>query len=294
MKKIKQFKNYIHNIKENNNFRVAINVDDENKSIIEKMGYSEEIRVGVPNLIKGIKTLEENIHGVMTINKNEKEAYYRYFYWHNVDWSGKENSGVATIVSERYKREYSVPLCLKLFLVKKDNQILLCSDTLVYSDSQNEIILAYMNMFKELFGTFDITDDNLNLPIKTKIVNWDILKPGSIDEFIKNLSTRVKSPIKIVKSYERLSDALIKDYNPTKYYGNQGFQGYVAFVYDDRDFVVLENIIYGNATYVLSKNNWQEISKLDKQEVLNKKLYLKKIVHNLNWEKEINHLFVNN
>lgn len=294
MRKIKKVSNYTKAIKLNSKFRIIINVDENTKNIIEKMGFSKDNCCGIPKLINGKKTLEENINGVMSINKNEYEPYYRYFHWHNVDWNGKEHSGIATIVAERYKREYSLPLCLEFYLIEKDNELFFCSDVLINSDTYEEIILAYMNMFKDLFGAFVVSDEDLNIHAKIQRVNWEVLKPGKIDDYVRNISGRVKNTDNVVKSHERLINALIKNYNPTEYIGCQGFQGYVVFVYDDRDFVVLENIIYGNATYILSKANWEEISQMSKQDVLQKKLYEKKIIHNSSWLFEINRLFNDN
>ncbi len=290
MRKIRKFTKYVNQISKNGKFRIAVVSDRSTKDIINQLGFSDENTYGVPNLIKGIKTLEENITGVMSINKSEKEYYIRYFHWHNIDWHGNEHSGVASIWAKRYKREYTTPLCLELFMCSNGTESFLCSQELTNNDDNEEVILAYLNIFRETFGYFNVLDSNLNEPIKTRKVSWEILPAGHINDYIKCLSERVRHPERIIKEHERLFDALTTNYSPIEIVGVHGFQGYVAFVYPNKNFVILENLIYGNATYVIDKDKWEDASKLTKQEVLNSKLFIKKIIHSPSWLNEIKKL----
>jgi hypothetical protein len=44
----------------------------------------------------------------------------------------------------------------------------------------------------------------------------------------------------------------------------------------------MENMIYGNATYVFG-DNWAELSKLSKAEIIQQNLQEKRLVHRKNW-----------
>ena len=73
--------------------------------------------------------------------------------------------------------------------------------------------------------------------------------------------------------------------------GINGFFGY--FVYVFKDCCVLESAIYGNATYIIPKENWEELSKKTKKELFDNKLLIAKIIHTANWEHEIRNLMKN-
>ena len=44
--------------------------------------------------------------------------------------------------------------------------------------------------------------------------------------------------------------------------GVNGFKGYYAYLYDN--YCVLESAFYGNATYIIPKDNWEELSQKTK------------------------------
>jgi hypothetical protein len=63
----------------------------------------------------------------------------------------------------------------------------------------------------------------------------------------------------------------------------------MIFGFENKDFFILESIYTGNATYVLGEN-WEEISKLSKDEILNQDLHQERIIHYQNWESEIDRI----
>ena len=51
----------------------------------------------------------------------------------------------------------------------------------------------------------------------------------------------------------------------------------------------MENMIYGNATYVF-RDNWEEFSKLSKAEIIQNNLQEKRLVHRGSWPMQIGNL----
>ncbi len=66
------------------------------------------------------------------------------------------------------------------------------------------------------------------------------------------------------------------------YYGNGGFHGYLVFVFKRKGLVQMENMIYGNATYIF-RDNWEELSKKSKAEIVKDGLQEHRFVHRRNW-----------
>lgn len=55
--------------------------------------------------------------------------------------------------------------------------------------------------------------------------------------------------------------------------GVNGFKGYYAYLYDN--YCVLESAFYGNATYIIPKDNWEELSQKTKRELFDEKRWSK-------------------
>src|SRR5690606_29253454 len=67
-------------------------------------------------------------------------------------------------------------------------------------------------------------------------------------------------------------------------FGQGGFSNYMAYNFDS--FVILESIKIDNAMYVF-KENWKEVSKLTKKEIIQGKLVFKRIVHTIGWKDKV-------
>ena len=61
----------------------------------------------------------------------------------------------------------------------------------------------------------------------------------------------------------------------------------------EQKLYLLESVYFGNATYILGEQ-WEEISKLTKAEVLNENLYKSRIIHQADWHKQIHKLLSEN
>ena len=71
--------------------------------------------------------------------------------------------------------------------------------------------------------------------------------------------------------------------------GINGFNGYYAYIFDKYCF--LECAFYGNATYILPVDNWEILSQKTKQELIEKKEVIEKIVHRQEWFGKIENAF---
>lgn len=151
---------------------------------------------------------------------------------------------------------------------------------------RSNYLLVAINMFIEIFGECHLFEDisNLNL-MKIKRLNWEILPPGIQPSYY--FSGKSKQLNKKIDRYAYQRLKYIESLNPLKpyYYGAQGFSGYIIYVFND--FCVLESAIYGNATYIIPKENWESLSQKTKKELTFANLVLYKIIHRKDWEEKI-------
>lgn len=72
----------------------------------------------------------------------------------------------------------------------------------------------------------------------------------------------------------------IEELKPSSVYiGNNDFRGYICFIFESANLAVLEKPIYGNATYILPKNNWKELSKLTRTTLLKEYPEVNRCIH---------------
>ncbi len=79
----------------------------------------------------------------------------------------------------------------------------------------------------------------------------------------------------------------INKYNPDfAAVGEAGFHGYIILGFKEKNLYTLESLYYGNATYVFGEN-WEELSKMTKAQVLNESLQKDRIIHREGWDNQI-------
>lgn len=67
----------------------------------------------------------------------------------------------------------------------------------------------------------------------------------------------------------------------------------MVFEFEKKELYIFESIAYGNATYIF-EGEWENVSKLSKKEILDRRLAKDRIVHYNDWEKNINKYLKNN
>lgn len=175
---------------------------------------------------------------------------------------------------------YFEPLEIKFILAKNKDDILFV--TTVPKDDIKSNVVHTINLFVDVVGECVVSDEDDFLEKKYTLYNWRILPEGILPhEFLERAKNHRKTKATFLQEY-RL-ETLDKYKTEEIGQGINGFYGYFAYVFSK--ICVFESPIYGNATYIVKKNNWQELSKMTKKELFNDKLVLYKITHNKNWKK---------
>ena len=69
--------------------------------------------------------------------------------------------------------------------------------------------------------------------------------------------------------------------------GRAGFNGYFVYGFTNEDVYILESMEFDNATYVFN-SEWEELSKLTENQIINSDLTHQRIIHNRAWALSIN------
>ncbi len=180
------------------------------------------------------------------------------------------------------------------FITNNLGQQLIVSETLTNDTANNIKNTHVINMFYEMFGDFEVFDENHNHAIHfNKTFEEKLLPSGSLSDervygelmyFFKRCNNGDDSK---VKGYKGRIDTLLK-YNPDFLgKGPDGFYGYLVFEFVKLGIVILESMQPDNATYVFSSDNYEGLIVKDKQVVLQDNLYLHRFYHLNNWKENI-------
>lgn len=297
-KRVSNPKKYLSLIKIDDDFFIALEIQDEHKPILEKLGFSKSLTEGetiLPSVVGKIS--EFNAEGKEKIRKDlEKETVYYPREWKVTDWGGYEHSGVNYMPYERYPRELVPPPSIELQVIVNNGKKFVISPKLKNSENSIESIKHVMNLFAEIFKTFEVLKGDLTVPIKTKIMklNWELLPVGinpwgRVKEQVKSI-VESKSSGEKAMIIERFS--LIEKHNPDHVaIGLGGFTGYLVFGFKSKSLYLLESLKYGNATYVLGED-WQTISQLTKAEILKNGYHKQRIIHSDDWNDSMHKVLI--
>lgn len=199
------------------------------------------------------------------------------------------NTSASMVAFDIYKKcypkieveAYGIELCL---YENADNQ------QFVIVDMTDKIREKYMkeaiNLMLEIYGKCYVYDGVIRIEktIKRKRCNWEMLPPGEMPS--KHIEKQVESMNQNIKAYDIARLNFIEKYNATMVVeGINGFNGYYAYLYEK--CCVLESAFYGNATYIIPKDNWEKLSQKTKKELIDEKQLIAKINHTEKWEKDI-------
>ena len=178
------------------------------------------------------------------------------------------------------------------FNLNEHNEKLIIAPLLKFN-KENQIKGTHIaNLLNEIFNTFEICDENLNPAIHFNTKFDDIILPsGKLDvESIKDfekIGSRFSRNKEENKAFQKRLN-LLKNYNPDiRGKGPDGFRGYIVFGFSELNIVILETMYVDNATYVFSKEKYEEIIFKSKVDILNKKLHLHRVLHGNQWENRI-------
>lgn len=253
--------------------------------------------IGFPSIVfTGVKLIPRGIGPVTKFNAEGRdiplkylpmETYYRDAYIK--DWHGDYH--YVDIPGERYQREHIGAPCQEISLITIGGKNYAISDLLPNTQEGKEQIKHVVNLFLEIFGICEILDKNKCPEVATaklKRANWQILPEGEIVwERVNQIAGNIQDSNELVGQLQKYRFKTIIKYKPDLvYYGNGGFHGYLVFVFKKKKLVLMENMIYGNATYVFG-DNWAELSKLSKAEIIKQNLQERRLVHRESWPYQI-------
>jgi hypothetical protein len=287
-KQVRSLAAYENAINKLGTFRLVATLPEE-VDAQKKLGFDAAPNDGDSILPAAIgKNSDFNANGSIIIRKDlpkVRESRMGWRTWN--DWHGNPHSGVQIRSIEIYPRERVLPPSEYIEVKQTNGKLYLCSRIFSRKNDSEETILHVVNLFLELFGTFNLTNPMLEVPsaVQIKRLNWKILPQGEypfarakkeLSEFLNAIPAEDKSIV-----LERIK--AITQYSPDFVaVGLGGFRDYVVFGFSKTGRYVLESPSLGNATYVLNQD-WQQLSTFTKKQILDGSLHEARLIHNNKW-----------
>ena len=257
--------------------------------------------IGFPSIdFAGVKLIPCGIGPISKFNSEGRDIPQKHLpmetYYHEAlikDWHGDYH--YVYIPRERYQRKHIDAPLQEISLITIGNKNYAISDLLPNTPEGKELIKHVVNLFLEIFGVCEILNKNKCPEVATaklKRANWQIIPEGDIVwERVNQIAGNIQDPKENVGLLQKYRFKTIIQHKPDLvYYGKGGFHGYLVFVFKKKNMVLMENMIYGNATYVF-RDNWEELSKLSKAEIIKHNLQEKRLAHREGWPYQISKLF---
>lgn len=147
-----------------------------------------------------------------------------------------------------------------------------------------------INLMLEIYGYCYIFDGDIQFDktVKQRRCNWEILPPGKNP--IDQVKRRLKETGVGTDTYEvyRLEQIGKYDYDEMVE-GTNGFTGYYAYLFEK--YCVFESAKYGNATYIVLRDDWEILSQKTKKVLFEEGKVENKIIHNSKWFQNITEVF---
>lgn len=273
---------------DNNKIQIGVPANENGK---ELLGLKNAGDVVLPSGDFGT-ACRKNAYGYHYADKTQPMEY-RYITTNWIQPYGNENA--SSIACDIYRKCYPKvevpPTCIEIELFEDMNKNQYIIANLTPEVRGGDLVKA-VNMFLEIFGECYIYSDEFNMydsPNKRRC-NWEILPPG--EKPSKHMS---QIHIQRGKEVDSFNISRLKTIERFKYEevveGINGFQGYYAYVF--KNCCVLESAAYGNATYIIPKENWEILSQKTKKELIDNNFVIKKIVHMEQWQNHIYKSFKN-
>lgn len=151
---------------------------------------------------------------------------------------------------------------------------------------RKNLLKEVVNLFLEIYGFCFIFSNEIKViqEIKRTRCNWEILPPdkkpgahlkGQLQKRGEHVDTFDVARLEMLDKYkvEQIAE------------GINGFDGYYAYIFTKH--CVLESAKYGNATYIIPKENWELLSQKTKRELTDQQLVVEKIIHTEKWSRTI-------
>ena len=275
---------------------------DQNKKQAGRAGFSNKPIIGDTILPKAVGHVTAfNAYGKDKILRSQpKEKVYRTQEWPHTEWRGRgETEEVTSLVDipyYRYPRQHIDGYEYELTVSEKaGTKLIVLASDITYTDDNHDRLVSAINIFLEIFGYVEVYDENLDIilsPTEVRRLNWVILPKG--EKISEGQLKDVLSKSKRIRPVEILRQERISAFKPDiRAIGKGGFTGYVIYVFGTKGIAVLESVRYGNASYILSSDNWEELSKMTKQQLLAKSLVRQREIHTKSWFDRIKKILSN-
>jgi len=232
------------------------------------------------------------------------ETAYRVVEWHWTEWRGRydrvNKSKLVDIPYKRYPIEFIAPRFSKIKQELLSKSVSGAKEYLVRF-TVNEILdkrqsdfkdrlLYVLNILQENIGCCDIDRSGISKEeyVKTHVISWEILPPGSKEEVVARLLVGRKHTQEIKNTVEERYDFFSALAPETSFIiGTSGFQRYFG-VKIVNNLVVFENLDYGNALYIMYEN-WEELSSKSRIDLLSGRygVNFDRIVHLGDWKSRV-------
>ncbi len=285
---------------------VVLSIDtDLNK--LKSLGFTDGFNIGETVLPPAIGTVSSfNAYGKEVPDKTKPKEIIKYIEreWCWKQWCGrgctKEVCESRPVPIKGYPRIIIDPPSVELTISKKDeDKIYITTAKVKLSKANEKEVVHKVNLISEIFGGVEIFDEEQVPIVKTTTkLNWEILPKGIrpwdkqktlLKPFLDNIKDQRQRPV-YDSRFEDINN-LQPDFTAI---GKNGFNGYVIFGFSDKDIYILESAFYGNAIYVFSEN-WKELSKKTKAEIINNNLQIERITHSgekNNWLGKIKEILI--
>ena len=276
---------------------IPLNEDTKNKLLA--IGFPDKPKLGdtvLPEISFGPVTRYNAIGKTIIHRDQPMETAYRQVEWHWRQWAGygstEEHSKIVDVPYERYPRSLDPPPGIELSIRKdKEGKYFIVAPALELNKKNTKELIHEINIFLEIFGYCQIFTEALRnlVPVKIVRLNWRILPPGrwpwdKVKNEVKPIIKKTSPQNQIVITHRLQA---ITKYNPEFVaIGMAGFTGYLIFGFPKKNLYVLEAVYTGNATYVF-EDDWEELSRLTKAEIITGKLQKDRIIHREGWNSRI-------
>lgn len=225
------------------------------------------------------------------------ETAYRTIEWHWEEWNGPydtvESSRLVDVPYQRYPRTFVPPPSVEIAVSKTlEGELVLVSPFIEYTEQNKDLLKHTINLFLEIFGECQFFAEDMVEIIKAPVhrLNWRILPTGPMpwEQLSREIEPIVKSTSEGNQPFILHRLKTISNFNPDFVaIGTAGFRGYIILGFRDRNIYFCESLFYGNATYIFDEQ-WEELTKKTKAEILNKDLHEDRIIHRVeSWETRI-------
>lgn len=297
---IRNLDRYLNVLPPGSTFKLISEVDDR---LLERMGFELPVPIGATALPAAVgRVTRFNAEGKWHIRRDlpKELRFVGSRSWVRKEWRGRDQTEEVedTIYIHRwaYPRDLHEPPSVELTYVEHDGHRLVVSPELTFQPANSEINKHTINMMLELFRACEIVLHDLArlTPPAELRANWVMLPPGEhpwdrIEAHIKKVFAG-KAP-SVAKAVLQRQDVILAHKPSVTWRGLGGFSDYVAYIFDDRGVVVLESVHYGNALYVLGED-WEELSKLTKAQIIRHQLAEHRIIHTKGWIQHLNEVLL--